>query len=290
MDKQQSRSTGEEFNQLARLLFDSASRMWYLSVGLEVGAGLLSVALSFLNASGVIALVGALLGVILLCTGYGLRLRFEDLNDTAETMRRQAAFTEGLDWPIDAMQATEWKRKVGREIRAKVRVVQRDPDYYNAKQPVGPRRLAEMTIESAFYTRENYCRFRTLMWWSFGIASVVTVLILLVTNSQLVPGELQLPLARAVYAFIPVVLSVNFLGWALRLNRLIANLRAVEADLRRHVQADDLTEEGMLRLVAEYNCQLIEGLPIHPRLWKRWHPEISEIWDNPFESLGAPDG
>ncbi len=284
MDRERSRNTGEEFNQAARLLFDAAANKWYLSVGLELAAGILSVVLSVCDVSGRLGLGWALVGLLLLGSAYVLRLQFDDLRDTAETMRRQSAFTEGLDWRIDEMQANEWKRKLGHRIRERVRVVHRDPNYYNTEQTVGPQRLAEMTIESAFYTRQMYLKLRTWIWALFIGSILVTGIILLVTVAELVPGQLELPIARAVYAFIPVILTANFLGWALKLNRLIANIDAVEADLRRHVRNRAITLEEVLRLVAEYNCYVAMGFPIHPVLWDHWHQEISELWDNPFES------
>jgi hypothetical protein len=275
--------TGEQFNQAARLLFDAAANRWYLSMGLEIAAGMLSVVLSILDVSGRLAVWWAFAGLVLLGIAYFLRLQFEDLHGTAETMRRQAAFTEGLDWPIDEMQANEWNRKLGRTIRERVHAVQRDPDYYDTQKDVGPQRLAEMTIESAFYTRQLYMKLRYWIWWLFGGATAVTAMIVLLTIAQLVPGKPELPIARAVYAFIPVILSANFLGWALALGRLIANIGAIESDLRRIVKGSSASVETVLRVVSEYNCQVEMGLPVHSWLWRRWHNDISDLWDNPFE-------
>lgn len=283
MDERRSQLAGAQFNQAARLLFDEAAGRWYASIGLEIAAGLLSVVLSILDVTGRYALWWAFGGLVFLGGAYVLRLWFDDLNDTAETMRRQAAFTEGLGWPVDEMQANEWKRKLGRAIRERVRAVQRDPDYYNTQKPVGPHRLAEMTIESAFYTRQMYHKLRYWLWWLLAGTVLITCIILLLTVAEVVPGSLELPIARAVYAFIPIIITANFLGWALALNRLIANIGAVEADLRRHVANNSISREEVLRLVAEYNCQVAMGFPIHPLLWKRWHPDISELWDNPFK-------
>lgn len=279
--------TGEQFNQAARLLFDAGADKWYLSMALEIAAGLLSVVLSVFDVSEQLALWWAFAGLILLGSAYFLRLQFEDLNDTAETMRRQAAFTEGLDWPIDEMQANEWKRKLGRTIRERVKIVQRDPDYYNTQKSVGPQRLAEMTIESAFYTRQLYLKLRYWIWWLFVGAAAVTLIIVLFTIAQLVPGEWELPVARAVYAFIPVILSANFLGWALALGRLISNIGSIESELRKTVRNDSVSSENVLRLVSEYNCQVEKGFPVHSWLWGRWHDDISNLWDNPFEIPGT---
>lgn len=286
MDEQKSRMVGEQFNQASRLLFDAAANKWYLALGLEIVAGLLSVVLSILDISGSIVFWPALIGLMLLGVAYYLRRRFEDLSDTAETMRRQAAFTEGLGWPIDVMQATEWMRKLGPTIRAQVKTVQRDPDYYNTQKAVGPQRLAEMTIESAFYTRQLYLKLRAWMWWLFCSSAMITIVIMSVTIARLIPGPWELPVARAVFTFIPIILSANFLGYALVLGRLSASIGTIEADLRRTVKEGLTSSENILRLVSEYNCQVEMGIPIHPWLWQRWHGDISDLWDNPLHTSG----
>src|SRR6266702_3994541 len=84
---------GEELNQLARMMFDGCSDKWYAAFGLEIFAGILALILDLLNLPSIWALGGALIGLALLVFAYYLRLLFEDLFHSAETMRRQSVFT-----------------------------------------------------------------------------------------------------------------------------------------------------------------------------------------------------
>lgn len=269
---------GEEFNQLARLLFDAAANKWYAAVLLEVGASILAAVLGLLDLPTTWSLVGALVGIVLLAIAYGLRIWFDDQYDTAETMRRQAAFTEGLGWPIDRIQAIEWQRRVGARIRQRYQAKPRDPDYYASKENVGPGRLAEMTIESAFYTRQLYLKLRNLVVLVLVGTLAIFALVTLVTLAGVFPGNAELLIARALYSFIPIVLAVNLFGWTLQLDRLARNICEVEEALERLKESKNLNIEQVLRIVSEYNCQAAVGFPIHKRLFDLWHDEIRELW------------
>jgi hypothetical protein len=79
---------------------------------------------------------------------YYLRLRFHNQYDLAETMRRQSVLTEALAWPIERVQATEWRRRAGRRILERFKLKPREADYYTTTQATGPARLVAMTLES----------------------------------------------------------------------------------------------------------------------------------------------
>lgn len=273
-----SRTRGEELNQLSRLLFTSAANKWYGSLLLEVAAGVLAAVIGALEPSGDWSIFGAILGVALLIAAYGLRLWFDDQYDAAETMRRQAALTEGLDWPLDKIQASEWRQKAGRRVRDRLKVQARDPDYYASRAIPSARRLAEMTVESAFYTRHLYTKLRVWFWFLFAGSILIAGFVISIGLTRTIPDSIDALIARALYSIIPVVVSVNLLGWALRLTRSIATIRQVEADLERLLESTELNEPRVMRLVSEYDCQLVGGFPIHNFLFSRWHGEIEDLW------------
>ena len=276
-----SHSRGEELNQLARLLFDSAANKWYGSVLLEIGVGLTAAIVSIRNPQGDESLFGALVGVGLLIAAYALRLRFESQYDTAETMRRQAALTEGLGWALDHVQFSEWRNRAGKSVRSRLVTHPRDPDYYASRQSEpGPRRLAEMTIESAFYTRRLYGKLRSWMWALFCAFLFIAIFVIFMALAQSIPDSVDLAVAHVLFVSIPVVVSIDFLGWALRLQRSIAAIRQVASDLERLLATGIVEDSAVMRLVAEYDCQLVGGFPIHKLLFKHWHDEFREEWEH----------
>lgn len=269
---------GEELSQLARLLFDSAARKWYSAVVLEIGAGVLAAILSVLDYSGDSALTGAAIVTVMLAASYFLRLWFDVQYETSETMRRQSVLSEALGWPVEAVQMSEWRDRAGKRIRTRQKAQPRSSDYYATSKSFGPERLAEMTVESAFYTRHLYKRLKVRIWGIFIGALVLTILITTMALTKTIPTSIDLVVARVVYTLIPLVLSVNLLGWALRLERLVSDIRVVEQILRGTLDANPTGLPQVLRLVSEYNCQVVAGFPILNWLYKRWMDDIDELW------------
>ncbi len=272
------KSPGAELNQLARILFDSASTLWYSAIVLEVVAGILATILGLLPLTEDAAFLGAAVGSSLLIVAYILRLIFDDQYDTAETMRRQSVLSEALGWRVNKVQMSEWRQKAGQAIRRQLKQVSRATDFYTTQLNVGPQRLAEMTIESAFYSRYSYVKLRQIIWGVLAVAILIAVLMTTVALSSAIPKSVGLIIARVAYSFIPIVLAVDLFGWAIRLGRHISEIRDIEEDLERLCGTADMDVPQVLRLVSEYNCQVVAGIPIHNWLFSRWHDEIRELW------------
>jgi hypothetical protein len=280
-----SRELGKELSQRARLLFDAAAHNWYLAAGLEVVAGVAAAVLGLLDLPSPLALAGALVGFLVLLAAYVLRLRAEDQYGTAETMRRQSVFSEALGWSASPVQVSVWRQKAGARINRVLRARPRDEDYYASERETGAARLAEMTLESAFYTRYQYRKLRGVLWLMFGGAVLLSLLVLTIPYTRAVPDNAGLLFARTVYSVLPIVLALNLLGWALRLGGLASAIQEVEEGLEELRKTDYADDAQVMRLVAEYNCQVVAGFPIHLRLFERWHPEIREAWNARWPGL-----
>jgi hypothetical protein len=269
---------GAELNQLARLLFDSAANYWYWGTGLALGAGLWATCLNVMALHGDEALAGAILGALLLLVSYALRLRSERLYDLAETMRRQSVLTEALDWPVAALQMRDWRQDAGRQIRAQVSANPRDPGYYATKEAAGPERLAEMTIESAFYTRSLYGRLSSWIWIALMVVLAMLAFVPLAVLTAAIPTSTDLLVARILCALIPLILTIDLVGWGLRLTRKVRAIRDIAEDIERLSGTEDMQLSHVMRLVSEYNCQLAKGIPVHRWLYDRWRAETSDLW------------
>ena len=238
-------------------------------------AGLLALA----NFSDAPAVIASLVLVVLLLVAYGLRLLSEDKEETAQTMRRQAALSEGLGWPIEPTQASEWRRKVGSDIRKKASAQPRADDYYATSEAPSPRRMAAMTRESAFYTRHLWLIVRNWLMVGFAIvggALAVVVIAALVDSNQ--PGA-DLLAAQVVSTAALLAITIDALGWSIRLTRKADAVREVERGLDHVLRQSEMTETDVLRLVSEYDCEVATSFPVHPWIFNRKHDEIRGLWD-----------
>jgi hypothetical protein len=274
MDNQQ----GAELNQLSRILFDRAAYLWQCSIILELVAGAIGVLASIAKPSLDWSTIGAIIVALLIGFAYYFRFKYEGKYDIAETMRRQSVLSEGLGWPISKTQFNEWKIRAGNKTIEKHNTFQRPYDYYETTRELGAKKLAEMTYESAFWTKNLYRKIG--FYFSSLLIGVVIAFILLISVSVLPYAEqdLRIYFVYTIYLLIPVLLTIDFLGIALRSHRSIHPLGDIERHLEEIIKEDSPKIEEVMRLVSEYNCIVSVGIPIPKWLFKIHHDEIAKIW------------
>lgn len=271
---------GKELSQLSRFLFDSAANKFYFALGMEIVAGAVGTVAALIQLDGQGKLAFAIVGFLLLAVSYVLKVRFEDEYDRAETMRRQSVLSEALDWDISKVQFSEWRQKAGREILNRLKKESRPDDYYETQEDLGPRRLLEMTRESAFYTRCLYNKLYGIIGISLLVSFGMLVFVLsAILPMQILPSSTQVVVAYAVYIVLPLILSSDLLGWFLRLGRIKSEIFRIEEAMERIAKQKTIRVAEVMRLVSEYNCQLIGGLPIPNLLFNFWHCEIKDLWE-----------
>lgn len=271
---------GEQLNQFARFLFDEAANNFYLSLIIEIVAGLLAVGITLVSLPEEGGFAFALIGFGLLAYSYYLRLRFDDQYDTAETMRRQPVLSEALDWPISSVQFSDWKVRASKAALQRTKLEKRADDYYETKSDFGAKKLLEMTAESAFYTRCLYTKLRGILVTMLVFSMIAVAIVFSVLPLNLVSDQIALRIAYVIYLLLPIILSLDLLGWVFKLSRLSKSIKEVESDVERLLKEKRVDEKQAMRLVSEYNCQVSCGFPIHNILFRLWHDEIRELWEN----------
>jgi hypothetical protein len=276
MDKEEYK--GEELNQLSRLLFNKAAHFWYQGLLFEIIAGFLGIILSFFELTDDLKLLFGILGFALLFIAYVRKLQFDNVYDHAETMRRQSVLSEALGWPISKTQFSKWKQKAGKKVLEKFRVTKRDDNYYETKLSLGPERLLEMTIESAFWGRHLYGKLKQYVWIIFAFIGALCLIAISIVPFNIIPKNAGLQIVYSIYLLLPLILSINLFGWAIGLTDLENSLGQIEEDLENLKTSENINTEQVMRLVSEYNCKVVKGFPILNKMFKWWHDEIEQAW------------
>ena len=271
-------TTGPELSQMARLLFDSAANNWYLGIFLQIIAGGIGVAAGLLTLDNSSKFIFAFLGFVILTCAVVLRVISEGKHGRAETMRRQAAFTEGLGWPISETLISDWRVRAGKTIVDKVEATPRSADYYFSKKGIGPRKLLEMAIESAFYTRHLYVYLAKWIWILLCGSVILSLLVLAILPAKIVPDELSLQIAYTIFLILPIILTIDLFDSIVKLTGLKSSILEVETDMEKLSHEKRINSKDIIRLVSEYNCQIACGFPIHNWVFAQCHNEIDKFW------------
>jgi hypothetical protein len=269
---------GPDLRRLAGLCFDRAAHGWYLALGIEAVSAVVSTAVAVLALSGAASAVGMLASIALLLLAYGFRLRAESLHDVALTMNRQGALSTGLGWTVDRFQLDEWRRLAGAKTVAAAAKMPLEPDYYATSEPVGPRRMAEMQLESAFYTRHLWIALRDLM--GVGLIGVVLAALAAVYLTLALPADagFSVVVAQVLASVVLFTIGVDVVGWLIKLTRQAGALQDVIRDLDRLLEKSAVRQEPVLRVVIEYSCEMVGSIPIHRRFLDWKHDDIQSLW------------
>lgn len=275
MDKE---NRGEELNQISRLLFNKGCVFWYSGILIELLIGGFATVVSLLELSLNWNIFCAIIGVIGLTISYYLKYRFNSIYDTAETMRRQSVLTEALNWPISRVQFSKWRLKAGESILNSFKLKGRDQGYYETNEVFGAKKLLDITFESAFWSRHLYVKIRKYIIVTLAVSVSFGILVLIFSPLPFAPLDIRLKFIYFVYLFLPVILSIDILGWLLKINSLITSIEEIECDLENLMGSSEIKTEEVMRLVSEYNCQVVNGFPIPNWFFKMQHDNIAEFW------------
>lgn len=268
---------GAELNQLSRIVFDKAARYWQTSILIELAAGLIGVIVSLAQPSQGASTLWAIVAALVFLIACILRIAFEYKYDAADTMRRQSVLSEGLNWTIGDSQFREWKARAGKRVLSQFSRSQRGQDYYATQVPTGAKRLAEMTLESAFWTRHLYKRMQD--WLLRGLIPVAIILLLTASISSFVTRVQASEIVYAIYLAIPVLLSADAIGMVLRIHRAINNLSDIEQSLDQVLRESQPQLSEVMRLVSEYNCIVSAGIVIPRWFYRLYREQIQRFWD-----------
>jgi hypothetical protein len=269
-------AVAEWLTRLYRVVFGDAAKRWFAAIGIELAIGLVTVVIAFAHLGDGAAIAWAFCAAIAYAAAYVLRLGAEQLYDLGETVRRQSVLSDALDWSVSAIQISEWEREAGPKRRVEAEKRPRDSDFYETKRPAGPIRLAEMTAESAFWTRYQY---RLLSKYLYIAMALVIALVIAGLVVPLVGNGFDNSFKTVVIILFPVIISLDVLGWVRRLQSMAGEIMDIEKQIEELIKNEHASAEQAMRLAGEYNCVVAQGIPILDWWFFRIHDEIQAAWD-----------
>lgn len=270
------KNSGIILRRLAGYFFDQASTYWYIAIVLEILAGVIGVIFSVFIFTNIPSNIFSFISIALLVISYILKLLYDKSYDLAETMRRQSVLSEGLVWPIDQIQFDLWCQEGGIKAVKKAKAVQGEDDYYSSKLGSGAERLIEMTSESLFYTKFLYKKINKIL-------IIILIPFMLVTFYFVAFLSVNYPIigmtiTKFLFGLIPLIISIDIIGWILRISRTNNELSTIEYSLTQLKKKHPIDLQNVLREVMEYNCQTVKGIPIPNFCFRRYHSEITQLW------------
>lgn len=265
----------DTLSELRNHLYQLAEARWLWSLYLAVFALVVSVSAAFSQHLwvGVTAgLVGAVLPVVVAW----LRETASSELLQGDKCRRLILYADGLGHEIPPSQLLD-VRAWG--LGVSLGPAPFTPPYYASKLPIGPRRLADILTESAFFTCALAGKVSFALWIIFGVGITAAACALLVSDfAKIGASDSILAISKSIGLFVAFLIS----GDAALLAKKYGDLEraahlAFDRCSRLRDEATPSTED--VRAVAEdYGIALLQCPPIPSRLYLRYRDSLNDLY------------
>jgi hypothetical protein len=277
-EKSQTKRKERILSRIAGILYDRAARTARWVMALELASGVILALPAIFHAKPETELPVAFAGVLVLGFSRWLKSISDERFGNAESIRRQALFSDALGWTMSPVELSRLRSLAGPEVADEAEQSPRDPDFFGSEKPLGVLRLAEMTAESAFWTRHLYgIQLRRVSLIFSGVYFLLLLGIVMPTFQA--GSSTSAEIHRWAYLFLPIFIGIDFIGRRSRIKTIVEDIYVIERGLEELVNAGALSDIEIMQMVTEYNCLVASGFPTTDRFYLRHKAQIQKAWD-----------
>ena len=255
-------------------LYNKAEKYWWLSLSVSLGIPLLTLATLILKTSNIQIYIG--FAAIISPVGlFWLRNIAEENSTKADKCRRVILYADGLNHPI----THEDQMKIRAcTLKSDIRPAEYEKPYYESNYEPGPKRLVEITKQSAFFTSmlaKEVSETLTKILIFFGIV----ILAIIYLGLPMLEDTKKLSL---IAKSATIIISTLYAGDLIWLKNKFADLHnESEAIISQSIpllQKKELTESEAFRLVEDYHITINLKPPIPNRVYKKHVERLNKIY------------
>ena len=197
----------------------------------------------------------------------------------ADEPRRMDQFENGLGHPPSPIRCAQIERSAG------ICDAPCDPKYWLSQKPVGPRRMIEMVLESAFYTNYLASKCKEVFRWT-GIIGLFCSSAAIVAAYELRHSANVSDLVSHILVLILVFfLSGDFWLLFLQYRDLAEAARMSHEQAYELARKEVVTENEAIELAMTYNTAVAQSPPVFSYLHKKYKDEIDILFKRNFSTL-----
>lgn len=157
--------------------------------------------------------------------------------------------------------------------------------YYASRSPVGAKRVAEILLESAFWTKNLARKTQKIMWWIIAISTILivcTAMACLLWGSQ---GSRLEEIAKVVLVSLGFWTVGDWAVLAIKYGALANSTEALLGNIDELMKSSAPDSNEALILLGEYNAALACG-PVIPQLvYKYYQSKFNQAWSAAYPTL-----
>jgi hypothetical protein len=264
---------------LMRAEFSVGKRWRRLALGLQLGAVVAGIFGTVITDDKLIWAM-TLIALFALLLAYVCQLNAQHARALGEQTRRAVLLAEGLGQPIEPRREVALRLAFDRWAN---QLAQRSPElgqaYFAATAPTGPTRLRDYLQESVFWQTQLSKRMASYALAAVIVLGFVLLAGVLLALSSLDEQNARTTFAKALSSLIPLFVTTNAvrLWWSFQMQATaLEQLDAQLEDTRSGTQPP--TEAEIVRLLHEYNIQLLQAPEVPDVVYHRHRNELNRAW------------
>jgi len=258
--------------------YDQASNLQRVMFWLAVGIAAIGIFLVFNTSHNVGFTLGAIALLLSMLSAY-LSHKLNHFRTFAERVRKATLLTKGLGFSLSKFE----RQKIRSDFPGKVKTAQSrvDKEYFASKSQHGPKRLAEMLEESAFWSKHllDISAKKTWLYVLFSCATTVGLLLGYIYFGHAKEASRDLKAIQAIMTGLTLLISRDFLGKALAYSgaeRAVSDILLRLQTLKERNNADLLHD--LYLVLGDYNSA-VESAPLFlPGLHEKYKSKLNELW------------
>jgi hypothetical protein len=252
----------------------AAAKRWAM-LNLSIGAAIYLVSLTviFLPTGGekLVAIIVLLAQIFT----FFARAKMDESYGCGETIRRAAMLQDGLGIRPSALVIADLCARVCLPESTKPPYL---GSYYASQSEIGPKRLAEILLESAFWTKNLSRKTEKIMWWVIAVSTIVivsTAIAFLLWGSH---GTRLEDIAKILLISLGFWTVGDWAVLALKYRTLADSTESALSSIEKLVVSTAPDPNEALILLGEYNAALACGPVIPQMVYNHYQCRFNEAW------------
>jgi hypothetical protein len=268
------KSYAVDLRAINRALFTNAKRLWAAAVAVKLGAfavgvaGTLGVEWHYVPQALLLLAVGA--EVLQQCSDH--------VKGQGESLLRTLDLCRSFGRSISDADRRDIVMVAPRRARAHVRDSPSLEDtYFASAEPAGPRRAVKNLIESAWYTRHQAQRMKSLYLALFAVLITTSVFALIAANREINAPQHREQVIKVVTAWLMLIVSLSMLRSPLAYYRLEQRCTRTEMTCG-HLLNGDVSESDAMKQWYEHQLGRSAAPLLPDWLWNMLSPRLDVAW------------
>jgi hypothetical protein len=192
----------------------------------------------------------------------------------SDRARRLIMLIEGLGYKVSSKEVTDVIADFS--VSEKERNKYEDPEYFETKLPVGPRKFCLILQESSFFSKHLY-KISAEQTWAFVIAAFILSLITLFVLPSMSNQSWILAIARVVIVVLMFLTSTELLTKAILYSEA-ATIASKTDDRLEHVKESHNPEYDIIYIFSDYNAGVESAPLISTSVYAKNRNRLNTLW------------